>query len=72
MRFQHAIKHFAIVDLDDVLPARDAERFERVGGEHAELGVGGDARGADRVGVELGELAEAPRPGFSFRHTGPT
>ena len=32
-----------------------------VGRHHAHLGIGGDARRADRVGVELHELAEAAR-----------
>ncbi len=56
---QHPVQHLAVVDLDHVLAARDAQRLQRVGRQHADLGVGGDVVGAHRVGVELGELAEA-------------
>ena len=60
-RLQHAVQHLAVVDADDVVAARDAERFHHVGHHHRHFGVGGDARRADRVGVELHELAEAAR-----------
>ena len=58
-RLQHAIEHLSVVDLDHVIAALDAERFQRVGREHAHLGIRRDALGADRIGVELHELAEA-------------
>ena len=45
-----------------VAAARDAERFERIGGEHAHLGVGGGISRAHGVGVELHELPETPWP----------
>ena len=61
-RLHHAIEHLAVVDLDHVVAARDPQRLEAVGGHHANLGVSGGRRRADRVGVELHELAEAPRP----------
>ena len=63
-RLHHAVEHLATVDLDHVVAARDAERLQRVGRQHADLGVGGDVVGADRVGVELGELAEAAGAGL--------
>ena len=56
-----AVEHLAVVDADDVLAARDAELLQRVGGHHAHLRIGGDGSRADRVGVELHELAEAAR-----------
>ena len=59
--FQHAVEHLAVVDLDHVLAARDAERLHRVGRHHADLGIGRRRRAAHRVGVELHELAEAAR-----------
>ena len=49
--FEHAVEDFAVVDLDDVLPARNAERFERIGGEHAELGVDGNSQCLWRSGT---------------------
>ena len=55
----HAVEHLAVVDLDHVVAALDAQRLQRVGRQHADLGVGGDVVRAHRVGVELGELAEA-------------
>ena len=58
---QHAIENLAAADLHHIVAARNAEGLERVGGEHAQLGIGGDRGGADRVGVELHELAEAAR-----------
>ncbi len=61
-RLHDAVEHFPRIDLDDVLPARDAEFLDRVGGHHAHLGVGGDRGGADRIGIELHKLAEASRP----------
>ena len=61
-RLHHAVEHLAVVDLDHIVAARDAERFHAVGGHHADFGVGGDAGRADRVGVELHELAIAARP----------
>ena len=58
----HPVQHLAVVDLDDVVAALDAEPLQRVGGHHADFGVGGGRGGADRIGVELHELAEASRP----------
>ena len=43
-------------------PRSNAQRLHRVRRHHANLGVGRGRRGADRVGVELHELAEAARP----------
>ncbi len=60
-RLHHAVENLAVVDLDAIVAARDAELLQRVGGHHAEFGVGGGAGRADRVGVELQELAEAAR-----------
>ena len=41
-RLHHAVEHLAVVDLDDVVAALDAERLHRVGSEHADLGIGRD------------------------------
>src|SRR5262249_50504533 len=60
-RLAQAVEYFAIVHFDDVLTSK-TQRLHRVGGHHAHLGVGGHRRGADGVGVELPELAKAPRP----------
>ncbi len=38
------------------------ELLQRIRHQHAQLGVGGEIGRAHRVGVELDELAEAPRP----------
>ncbi len=61
-RLHDAVEHLPRVDLDDVLAAGDAERLQRIGGHHADLGIGGRRGGTDGVGIELHELAEAPRP----------
>jgi hypothetical protein len=63
-RLHDAIEDFSVVDLDDVVAALDPDALEGVGRHHADLGVGRDRGRADRVGVELHELAEAPRPGL--------
>ena len=60
-RLHHAVEHLAVVDLDHVVAALDPERLQAIGGHHADLGIGGRRRRADRVGVELHELAEAAR-----------
>ena len=61
---QNAVEHLAVVELDHVLAARDAELLQRIGHQHAGFGVGGDVVGADRIGIELHELAEAARAGL--------
>ena len=61
-RLHHAVEHFAVVDLDDVIAALDPEPFQRIRRHHAHLGVGRDACRADRIGIELHELAKTPRP----------
>ncbi len=63
-RFHHAVEHLAIVDFDQVVATPDAQRLEAIGGHHAHLGVGGRGRRPDGVGVELHELAVAPRSGL--------
>ena len=55
------VEQLAVVHLHHILPALDAQRLHRVGGHHADFGVGGGRGGAHRVGVELHELAEAAR-----------
>ena len=60
-RLHHAVENLAVVDLHAIVAARDAELLQRVGRHHAQFGVGGGAGRADRVGVELQELAEAAR-----------
>ena len=60
---EHAVQHLPVVDLHHVLPGQ-AERVHRVGHHHAHLGVGFGTGGADRVGVELHELAEAAGAGL--------
>jgi len=61
-RLHHAIENFPVVDLDDVIAALDSEFFQRVRRHHAHFGVRRDACRADRIGIELHELAEPPRP----------
>lgn len=56
--FQKTIEHLPVIDLYDIVAALDAKGFERVGSEHADLGIGGDVVSTDGVGIELGELAE--------------
>ena len=60
-RCLHAIEYFAAIDFDHVIAALDAERFQRIGRQHAHLRVRGDAIRSHGVGVELDELAEAAR-----------
>jgi hypothetical protein len=69
--FHHAVQNLAVVHADDVLAARNAQGFHGVGHHHAHLSIRLDAGRADRVGVELHELAEPPGPGFSLRNTQP-
>ena len=57
----HAVQNLAVVHPHDVVAARDADLFQRVGQHGADLGVGGDGGGADGVGIALIELAEAAR-----------
>ena len=59
-RLHQSVEHLAIVDLDDVVAARDPQRLEAIGGHHADFRIRRRRRRADRVGVELHELAEAP------------
>src|SRR5690606_41670647 len=56
---EHSVQHLAAVHLDDVLAALEAERLHGVGGQHADLSVGGDVIRAHRVSIELHELAKA-------------
>ena len=60
-RLHDAIEHLAVVDLDDVVAALDAEALHGIGREHADLGVSRDALRSDGIGIELRELAEAAR-----------
>ena len=57
-------RHLSIPHLHHIRAARNAERLHGVGGHHAHLGIGGGRCGANGVGVELHELAEAPGAGF--------
>ena len=68
-RLHHAVENLAIVDLDEVVAARNSKLFQGVGGHHAHFGVGDDAGRADRIGVELHELTRTTRTGFSLRKT---
>ena len=43
-------------------PRSKSQRLHRIRRHHADLGVGGDARRAHRVRIELHELAKASRP----------
>ena len=52
---------FAVVELDDVVAALQAQGFQRVGQHHQQFGIGGGRVAAHRVGVELGEFAIAAR-----------
>ncbi len=52
-----AVEHLSIAHFDDVF-APEPQRLHGVGGEHADLGVGGDVVRPNRVSIELGELAE--------------
>ena len=57
--FQHAIEQLAVVELDDVAAPRQAQRFQRVAQHHQQFGIGGGIGTAHRIGIELGEFAEA-------------
>ena len=57
----HPVQHLAAVDFNHIIAALDAEPLQRVGGHHADFGVGGGRGGPNRIGVELHELAEASR-----------
>jgi hypothetical protein len=60
--FHHAVEHLAVVDPDDVLAARDAEA-SMVSAIIMHISASAWTPGrADRVGVELHELAEPARP----------
>ena len=68
-RLHHAVEHLAVVDADDVVTTRDAQRFHGVGHHHAHFGIGLDARCANNIGVELHELAETAGAGlFVAKH----
>src|SRR4029077_15089794 len=58
-RISHPIEHLAVIHLDHIGAARDAERFHRVGGHHAHFGIRSGRRRTHGVGIELHELAEA-------------
>ena len=58
-RLHHAVEHLAVVDLDHIVAARDPQRLEAIGRHHADLRIRRGRGRADRVGVELHELAEA-------------
>jgi len=55
---KNAVQDLPVVDPDDILTALNSEGFHRVRHHHAHLCVRLDAGRADRVGVELHELAE--------------
>src|SRR5690606_8334591 len=57
-RLKDAVQNLTVVDADDIIAACDAKRFQYVGHHHAHFRIGGDVGRADRVGVELHELAE--------------
>ena len=59
--FHDAVKNLPVVDLDHIVATLDAERLERIRRQHANLGICRDAVGANRIGIELHELAIAPR-----------
>ena len=58
-----AVEHLPVVDLDDVL-AGQAELFQRIGHQHADLGIRRDGARADDVGIALHELAETAGTGL--------
>ena len=62
--FHDTVDDLAVIHPDHIVAARNAERFHRIGHHHAHFGVRLDTGGADRVGVELHELAEAARAGL--------
>ena len=67
--FEHAVEHLAVVDLDDVVAALDAEALHGVGGHHADFSVRRDGGRSHSIGVELHELAEAAGAGlFVAKH----
>ena len=63
-RLKHPIQHLPTIDLDYIVAALHAQRFQRIRRQHAHLGVRRDAVRANRVGIKLHELAEAPRAGL--------
>ena len=56
-----AVQDLAVVDPHDVVAARDADLFQRIGQHRADLGIRRHGRRADRVGIALIELAEPAR-----------
>src|SRR5262249_2466824 len=56
-----AIENLAVVHFHGVAAAWNPERFHRISGEHAHLGVGCHRRGADSIRIELHELPETAR-----------
>ncbi len=60
----HAVEDLAVVDADRDVVGGDAGGLKRRTQHGADLGVGGDGGRPHRVGVALGELAEAPRSGL--------
>ena len=59
-----AIENLAVVDPDHIVAALDANGFHDVGHHHAHFGIRRANRRANRIGVELGELAKTARAGF--------
>src|SRR6185295_3494965 len=45
---QHPVQDLAVIDLDQVVAALDAQRLHRVGCQHADFRIGGDIVGPHR------------------------
>ena len=59
---ENGVEESPIVDLDHVIPARDAHRLQHVAQQRRHLGVCRHARRPNGVRVALVELPEPPRP----------
>ena len=60
--FHQAIQHLAVIHLDDIVAALNAQSLHRIRRHHADLGIGRHRGASDRIGIELHELPEASRP----------
>ena len=59
--FHHPVQHLAVVHPHDVIAARNAHLFQRIGQHGANLGIRRHRGTAHRIGIALVELAEAAR-----------
>jgi hypothetical protein len=70
-RLHDAVQNLAVVDLDHILAALEAERLHRVGGHHADLRVRATLEAPTVSASNCMNWRKRPGPGFSFRNTQP-